>query len=204
MAKAKKTPVANATASVFPTEQEIHAATQAALNAPPKGVNWEGFDTELSEAFRLQGEADESLRTLAGKMFVCGFRFAMLNNDKGEAADTPASVELRKRITRRLSDREQALVNMDRFNAATLTTVEKAVRKLAKGRVNDMMSLIRKHLKKVEEINSGRGSTTLEKKLYDKCTEILDTINKADPDKAKFDIGETRDLIIELRKHFDI
>lgn len=202
MAKAKQNPVA--TATVFPTAEQMHATTQALLNAPPKGVNWEGFDSELTQAFKLQGEAEESLRTLAGKMFVCGFRFAMMNNDKNELADTPATVELRKRLIRRLTEHEQALVNMDRFNAATLTTVEKAVRKLAKDRVNTMVSLIRKHLKTTEEINSGRSNKTLEQRLYAKCTEILDTINAADPDKAKFDIGETRDLILELRKHFDI
>ena len=205
MAKANKTAVAQATAPVFPTAEQMHATTQAILNAPPKGVNWEGFEAELTDAFVKQAQADESLRTLAGKMFQCGFRFAHLNNEKGEMDDkTPHYVELRKRLTKRLSEREQVLLSMDKWNAATLTTVEKAVRMLARDRVNNMVSIIRKHLKKIEEIKSGRGSTTLEKKLYDKCTEILELINAADPDKAKFEIGETRDLVIQLREHFNI
>ena len=191
-------------APLFPTAEQMHATTQALLNAPPKGINWEGFDKELGESFNLVHQADESVRTLAGKMFVCGFRFAMMNNEKGELADTPATVELRKRLTRRLSDREQTLLSMDRFTAATLTTLEKAQRKLARDRVNNMVSLIRKHLKTVEEITSGRGSKTLEQRLYAKCTEILEAINAADPDKAKFEISEARDLVIELREHFNI
>jgi hypothetical protein len=206
MAKAKQ-PVSTAAtpASVFPTAEEMHATTQAILNAPPKGINWEGFEAELDKSFKIQHEADESHKVLAGKMYQCGVRFAMLNDEKGQLNDNaPVTAELRKRLTRKLSDREQTLLSMDKWNAATLTTVEKAVRMLARDRVNNMVSIIRKHLKKIEEIKSGRGSTTLEKKLYDKCTEILELINAADPDKAKFEIGETRDLVIQLREHFNI
>lgn len=203
MAKAKQTPSTPAT--VFPTAQEIHATTQAVLNAPPKGINWEGFESELSQAFKLQHEATESLRTLAGKMYQCGVRFAHFNNDKGEM-DTkqPVCVELRKRLTKRLSEREQILVGMDRWNAAALDTVEKAVRKLATDRVNTMLSLMRKHLKSEEGIQTGRDKKSLEQKLYALCTEIRELIVDADPDKVKFDIGETRELIEELREHFNI
>lgn len=202
MAKASK-PVTPA--SVFPTAQEIHATTQAVLNAPPKGVNWEGFDSELTEAFKLTQQAEDSLRTLAGKMFTCGFRFAMLNNDKGEMDDkAPHYVELRKRLTTRLSTKEQALLSMDRFNAATLDVVEKAIRTTSRKRLDKMMSDIRRHLKTVEEIQTTRTAKTLEKKIYDKLTEVREMIVNADPDKAKFDINETKDLVTELRSHFDI
>lgn len=202
MAKASKSVTP---ASVFPTAQEIHATTQAVLNAPPKGVNWEGFDSELTEAFKLTQQAEESLRTLAGKMFTCGFRFAMLNNDKGEMDDkAPHYVELRKRLTTRLSTKEQALLSMDRFNAATLDVVEKAIRTTSRKRLDKMMSDIRRHLKTVEEIQTTRTAKTLEKKIYDKLTEVREMIVNADPDKAKFDINETKDLVTELRSHFDI
>ena len=203
MAKAKQTPPT--LTAVFPTAEELHAKTQSVLNAPPKGVNWEGFDSELTQAFKLTQEAEDSLRTLAGKMFTCGFRYAMLNNDKGEMNDkAPHYVELRKRLTTRLSAKEQALLSMDRFNAATLDVVEKAIRTTSRKRLDKMMSDIRRHLKTVEEIQSTRSAKTLEKKIYDKLTEIRDMIVKADPDKVKFDIGETRELIEELREHFDI
>ena len=206
MAKAKQTPVATATgATPFPTAEQLHATTQAVLNAPPKGINWDGFDSELSQAFKLQHEATESLRTLAGKMYQCGVRFAHFNNDKGEMDDKqPVCIELRKRLTKRLSEREQILVGMDRWNAAALDTVEKAVRKLATDRVNTMLSLMRKHLKSEENIKAGRDKKTLEQRLYAMCTEIREEIIKADPDKAKFDIGITRELIEELRGHFDV
>jgi hypothetical protein len=194
-----------ATAPVFPTAQEIHAVTEAVLNAPPKGINWEGFETELTKAFAAQHEAEESLRTLAGKMYQCGVRFAHFNNDKGEMDDKqPVCIELRKRLTKRLSTREQVLVGMDRWNAAALDTVEKAIRKLATDRLNTMMSLMRKHLKSEENIKTGRGALTLEQKLYAMCTLIREEIVKADPDKVKFDIGATRELIEELREHFNI
>lgn len=206
MAKAKQTPVAAATgATPFPTAEQLHATTQAVLNAPPKGINWEGFDAELSQAFKAQHVADESLRTLAGKMYQCGVRFAHFNNDKGEMdAKQPVCVELRKRLTKRLSEREQILVGMDRWNAAALDTVEKAVRKLANDRLDKMLSLMRKHLKSEEGIQTGRDKKTLEQKLYALCTDIRELIVNADPDKVKFDIGETRELIEELRSHFDV
>ena len=203
MAKAKQTPATPAT--VFPTAEEIHAATDAVLNAPPKGVNWEGFDSELTRAFKLTKEAEDSLRTLAGKMYQCGFRFAMLNNEKGEMDDkAPHYVELRKRLTTRLDPTEQALLSMDRWNAATLDAVERGIRRDARKRLNTMMTDIRKHLKTVEEIETPRSVKTLEQKLYALCTEIRDEIVKADPDKVKFDIGATRELIEELREHFNI
>jgi membrane-associated HD superfamily phosphohydrolase len=205
MAKANKTAVAQATAPVFPTAEQMHATTQAILNAPPKGVNWEGFEAELTDAFVKQAQADESLRTLAGKMFQCGFRFAHLNNEKGEMDDkTPHYVELRKRLTKRLSEREQVLLSMDKFNAAALDVVEKAIRTTARKRLDKMMSLIRKHLKTVEEIETNRARKTLEQRLYDKCTEIRKMIVDADPNQVKFDIEETKRLIEELREHFNI
>ena len=205
MAKAKQTPVAAATAPVFPTAEQLHATTQAVLNAPPKGVNWEGFEAELTDAFVKQAQADESLRTLAGKMFQCGFRFAHLNNEKGEMDDkAPHYVELRKRLTKRLSDREQALLSMDKFNAAALDVVEKAIRTTARKRLDKMMSLIRKHLKTVEEIETNRARKTLEERLYEKCTEIRKMIVDADPNKVKFDVEETKQLIEDLREHFNI
>ena len=205
MAKANKTAVAQATAPVFPTAEQMHATTQAILNAPPKGVNWEGFEAELTDAFVKQAQADESLRTLAGKMFQCGFRFAHLNNDKGEMDDkTPHYVELRKRLTKRLSEREQVLLSMDKFNAAALDVVEKAIRTTARKRLDKMMSLIRKHLKTVEEIETNRARKTLEQRLYDKCTEIRKMIVDADPNQVKFDIEETKQLIEDLREHFNI
>jgi hypothetical protein len=183
----------------------MHATTQAILNAPPKGVNWEGFEAELTDAFVKQAQADESLRTLAGKMFQCGFRFAHLNNDKGEMDDkTPHYVELRKRLTKRLSEREQVLLSMDKFNAAALDVVEKAIRTTARKRLDKMMSLIRKHLKTVEEIETNRARKTLEQRLYDKCTEIRKMIVDADPNKVKFEVEETKRLIEELREHFNI
>jgi hypothetical protein len=205
MAKANKTAVAQATAPVFPTAEQMHATTQAILNAPPKGVNWEGFEAELTDAFVKQAQADESLRTLAGKMFQCGFRFAHLNNEKGEMDDkTPHYIELRKRLTKRLSEREQVLLSMDKFNAAALDVVEKAIRTTARKRLDKMMSLIRKHLKTVEEIETNRARKTLEQRLYDKCTEIRKMIVDADPNQVKFDIEETKQLIEELREHFNI
>lgn len=220
MAKAKQTPAAATVAAqfraeltktpltpatLFPTAEEIHATTQAVLNAPPKGVNWEGFDSELTRAFQLTKEAEDSLRTLAGKMYQCGFRFAMLNNDKGEMDDkTPHYVELRKRLTTRLDSTEQALLSMDRWNAATLDAVERGIRTAARKRLNTMMSDIRNHLKTVEEIQTSREVKTLEKKIYDKLTEVREMIVNADPDKVKFDIDETKDLVTELRSHFDI
>ena len=205
MAKANKTAVAQATAPVFPTAEELHATTQAVLNAPPKGVNWEGFEAELTDAFVKQGEAEESLRTLAGKMFQCGFRFAHLNNEKGEMDDkTPHYVELRKRLSKRLSTTEQGLLSMDKFNAAALDAVEKAIRTTARKRLDKMMSLIRKHLKTVEEIETNRARKTLEQRLYDKCTEIRKMIVDADPNQVKFDVEETKRLIEELREHFNI
>jgi hypothetical protein len=205
MAKANKTAVAQATAPVFPTAEQMHATTQAILNAPPKGVNWEGFEAELTDAFVKQAQADESLRTLAGKMFQCGFRFAHLNNEKGEMDDkTPHYVELRKRLTKRLSEREQVLLSMDKFNAAALDVVEKAIRTTARKRLDKMMSLIRKHLKTVEEIETNRARKTLEQRLYDKCTEIRKMIVDADPNKVKFEVEETKRLIEELREHFNI
>jgi hypothetical protein len=205
MAKANKTAVAQATAPVFPTAEQMHATTQAILNAPPKGVNWDGFEAELTDAFVKQAQADESLRTLAGKMFQCGFRFAHLNNEKGEMDDkTPHYVELRKRLTKRLSEREQVLLSMDKFNAAALDVVEKAIRTTARKRLDKMMSLIRKHLKTVEEIETNRSRKTLEQRLYDKCTEIRALIVAADPNKVKFEVEETKRLIEELREHFNI
>jgi hypothetical protein len=205
MAKANKTAVAQATAPVFPTAEQMHATTQAILNAPPKGVNWEGFEAELTDAFVKQAQADESLRTLAGKMFQCGFRFAHLNNEKGEMDDkTPHYIELRKRLTKRLSEREQVLLSMDKFNAAALDVVEKAIRTTARKRLDKMMSLIRKHLKTVEEIETNRARKTLEQRLYDKCTEIRKMIVDADPNKVKFEVEETKRLIEELREHFNI
>jgi hypothetical protein len=205
MAKANKTAVAQATAPVFPTAEQMHATTQAVLNAPPKGVNWEGFEAELTDAFVKQAQADESLRTLAGKMFQCGFRFAHLNNEKGEMDDkTPHYIELRKRLTKRLSEREQVLLSMDKFNAAALDVVEKAIRTTARKRLDKMMSLIRKHLKTVEEIETNRARKTLEQRLYDKCTEIRKMIVDADPNKVKFEVEETKRLIEELREHFNI
>jgi membrane-associated HD superfamily phosphohydrolase len=205
MAKANKTAVAQATAPVFPTAEQMHATTQAILNAPPKGVNWEGFEAELTDAFVKQAQADESLRTLAGKMFQCGFRFAHLNNEKGEMDDkTPHYVELRKRLTKRLSEREQVLLSMDKWNAAALDVVEKAIRTTARKRLDKMMSLIRKHLKTVEEIETNRARKTLEQRLYDKCTEIRKMIVDADPNQVKFDVEETKRLIEELREHFNI
>jgi hypothetical protein len=205
MAKANKTAVAQATAPVFPTAEQMHATTQAILNAPPKGVNWDGFEAELTDAFVKQAQADESLRTLAGKMFQCGFRFAHLNNEKGEMDDkTPHYVELRKRLTKRLSERDQVLLSMDKFNAAALDVVEKAIRTTARKRLDKMMSLIRKHLKTVEEIETNRARKTLEQRLYDKCTEIRKMIVDADPNKVKFEVEETKRLIEELREHFNI
>ena len=197
--------LATATAPVFPTAEQMHATTQAILNAPPKGVNWDGFEAELTDAFVKQAQADESLRTLAGKMFQCGFRFAHLNNEKGEMDDkTPHYVELRKRLTKRLSEREQVLLSMDKFNAAALDVVEKAIRTTARKRLDKMMSLIRKHLKTVEEIETNRARKTLEQRLYDKCTEIRKMIVDADPNKVKFEVEETKRLIEELREHFNI
>ena len=205
MAKANKTAVAQATAPVFPTAEQMHATTQAILNAPPKGVNWEGFEAELTDAFVKQAQADESLRTLAGKMFQCGFRFAHLNNEKGEMDDkTPHYIELRKRLSKRLSTTEQGLLSMDKFNAAALDAVEKAIRTTARKRLDKMMSLIRKHLKTVEEIETNRARKTLEERLYEKCTEIRALIVAADPNKVKFDVEETKQLIEDLREHFNI
>jgi hypothetical protein len=205
MAKANKTAVAQATAPVFPTAEQMHATTQAILNAPPKDVNWAGFDAELTDAFAKQAQADESHVVLAGKMYQMGFRFAHLNNDKGEMDDkSPHYVELRKRLTKRLSEREQVLLSMDKWNAAALDVVEKAIRTTARKRLDKMMSLIRKHLKTVEEIETNRARKTLEQRLYDKCTEIRKMIVDADPNKVKFEVEETKRLIEELREHFNI
>lgn len=207
MAKAKQTETA--TAPVFPTAEQIHATTQAILNAPPKGINWDGFDKDLTEAFKLQHLANESLRSLAGKMYQCGIRFDMFNHETGKHAGemndkAPVCIELRSRLAKRLSEREQILISMDRWNAAALDTVEKAVRKLATDRINTMMSLMRKHIKTVEGIETGRNRKTLEQRLYDMCTKIREEIVAADPNLVKFDINEARDAVDALRDMFDV
>jgi len=208
MAKAKSTatPVAAAAgAPVFPTAEAIHATTQAVLNAPPKGVNWEGFEAELTDAFSKTKEAEDSLRVLAGKMFTCGFRFAMLNDEKGAMNDkAPHYIELRKRLTTRLSKKEQGLLSMNRFEAATLDVVEKAIRTTSRKRLDKMMSDIRRHLKSVEEITTNKVVKTLEQKIYGILTDVREMIQKADPNKVKFDIMQALDDCDTLRNHFDI
>lgn len=207
MAKAKQTETA--TAPVFPTAEQIHATTQAILNAPPKGINWDGFDADLTSAFKAQHVADESLRVLAGKMYQCGVRFDMFNHDTGKKAGemndkAPVCVELRRRLAKRLSEREQILINMDRWNAAALDTVEKAVRQLATKRIDKMLSLMRKHLKTVEGIETGRDRKSLEQRLYDLCTKIREEIVAADPNVVKFDVNAARDACDVLRDMFDL
>lgn len=210
MAKAKQTPVATATgATPFPTAEELHATTQAVLNAPPKGINWDGFDSDLTNAFKAQHVADESLRVLAGKMYQCGVRFDMFNHVTGKHAGemndkSPVCIELRRRLAKRLSDREQILISMDRWNAAALDTVEKAVRNLASKRIDKMVSLMRKHLKTVEGIETGRDRKTLEERLYALCTKIREEIVAADPNVVKFDINEAREACDTLRDMFDV
>lgn len=206
MAKAKQTPVAAATgATPFPTAEQLHATTQAVLNAPPKGINWDGFDADLTNAFAVVAKAEETMRALAGKMYQCGVRFAQFNNEKGEMDDkAPVCVELRKRLAKRLTEREQVLLKMDQWNAAALSLAESDLRRACRTRINKMVSLIRKHIKTVEDIKTGRSVKTLEQRLYAMCTEIRQEIINADPDKAKFDILATRELIEELREHFNI
>ena len=207
MAKAKQTETA--AAPVFPTAEQLHATTQAILNAPPKGINWDGFDADLTNAFKAQHVADESLRVLAGKMYQCGVRFDMFNHETGKKAGemndkAPVCVELRRRLAKRLSEREQILIGMDRWNAAALDTVEKAVRQLATKRIDKMLSLMRKHLKTVEGIETGRASKTLEERLYALCTKIREEIVAADPNLVKFDVNAARDACDALRDMFDL
>jgi hypothetical protein len=206
MAKANKTAVAQATAPVFPTAEQMHATTQAILNAPPKGINWDSFDNEeMTKTFALQKEADDSIRALAGRMFVAGFTFAKFNNEKGELDSKAAAVvELRKRLANRLSARQQALVSMDRWNAATHTADEKDDRIRANNRLDKMVSRLRTAIKKEEGIEVSRTTKTLEEKIYADLTKIRETIAAADPDKVKFSITDALADLDTLRDHFNI
>jgi hypothetical protein len=212
MAKANQTPKADKAtpATAFPSNEEMQATAKAILNPPSPEVariNWASFENEMGSAWDAMKAKQESLSSLANKMYIAGVRYSHFckTNDAGKTvADftSPVAVETRSRFAKlRLTPLQQTWAKLSALEVATLTSDEKHARRLVMDDLVEMMRSVRRALKEFEEKET-RGSVTIEESLYALTTEIFDRIRKCDEDKVKFDVMNALDTCRALRRHF--
>lgn len=211
MAKAKQTKVAQATATAFPSNEEMQATANAVLNPPSPEVariNWASFEAEMGQAWDAMKAKQESLSTLANKMYIAGVRYAHFCkvDSKGKTVSdfkSPVAVETRARfISLRLTTVERMWVNMTKLEVATLDRDEKRNRRIVMDDLDEMVRSVRNSLKDFEEREERGRAKTTEEVLYDLTTDLFDRIRKCDDDKVKFSVYDALDACKTLRKYF--
>ena len=199
-----------ASAPVFPSNEEMQATAKAILNPPSPEVariNWASFEAEMGQAWDAMKAKNETLSSLANKMYVAGVRYAQFckTDDSGKTvADfkSPVALETRARFAKlRLTPLEQTWANMSKLDVATLTDSEKRARRVVVDDLVEMVRSVRRALKEFEDKET-RGSKTTEEVLYELTTDLFVRIRKCDDDKVKFSVYDALDACKTLRKYF--